>query len=194
MGKINYGSDYEYAGTRLRETLLVIDGRPQWCTDVLSNGMVCSMDPISGMDFDNVHLEDIDLTPPKMGFVNTETTCRWSCRLPARHYKQGLTEKNTFLEGGLSGIGLNSNPMYAMLRGQYPSMLDALDFIVNGEAKSQAFSRSMGLVKQVNGAVVSYRSTKVATIALGKDPKDFELKFLEEYNFLEDDFEELIAC
>lgn len=151
MTKINYGDELEYADSRIRGSVLkVMDEERIVQVGQLNyddNAFECS-DVISG-EYLRLSLQELDMTPLKLGFVNCPTYCSYTSRMPSRHYKQGLTPNTLFRHpakgGGYGGINFNSQSVARCALGIFPSLINCTERVTCGEVKSSAFSRNFAV-------------------------------------------------
>ena len=88
-----YGDDWEYAESRLIETLVTHNGRPVFVYRIMPDLIASVKDIIDG-EMRHVPAVELDLTPVKLGYCNYNKKAYHACRIPARRYKQGLRLEN----------------------------------------------------------------------------------------------------
>lgn len=96
-----YGSDYGYAGTRIQNTIVRLkkDGSPVYVLSVGPTG-VCLVCHIEVQDWTqenaiSVHLDELNMSPVRMGYINTAGEATYAMRIPMRRdWKQGLRQEN----------------------------------------------------------------------------------------------------
>lgn len=87
-----YGDDYQYALSRLEGTVVTHAGVPVIVLGINGRGQA-HLAPLKtelGPLF--VDAKEIDCTPVQLGYVNYEGTSIFCSRVPARRYRQGLSE------------------------------------------------------------------------------------------------------
>jgi hypothetical protein len=151
-----YGKDFQYASTRIENTIVRISetGEPVYvCAVDNAGGMctVCNLTEMQGMrvDFGKtslVSLDDLNVRPVKLGYVNFNAEAFYLERMPIRHgpNNQGLNVENCVS----SGPGLYNFPMKEFIRcikGEYPDFKNAVEKSAtkkrNGQSKTIAFDR-----------------------------------------------------
>lgn len=172
-----YGKDYNYAGTRLAESIvrLASNGEPVYVHFIENNGntQVTIM-----KDGENkfVHCDDLDCSPIRLGYVNHNNGASYIQRMPMRRdWKQGARNNNCVS----SNIRLNGIP-YEQLRktvlGEYPTFIQAAT--TNRRcafARHWATHRKVLLYKEQEvGSIETINGNKVPIL------KD-EFKHLQEY-------------
>lgn len=142
MGKISYDGDNEYASTRLRQTIALLDGVPVYIRDVHSDGTV-EYSGITGDGHWETTVSALDIDPFPLGYVNKGRDCHYSMRKPARYYKQGLNGSNFFCSSGF--LSVHSKPVERTIMGIYPKQSECFERVYCGEYNSSAFSREFGV-------------------------------------------------
>lgn len=101
-----YGKDYPYAQSRIQGTVvrLLKNGEPVYVVYVNAYGS-CGVTPIEEDwgDHDKtvvVHVDDLDLHPVPLGYVNCAGEATYLMRIPMRRdWKQGLRQENCWSSG-----------------------------------------------------------------------------------------------
>lgn len=138
-----YGNDYAYAETRIQGTILRVakGGEPVYVHHVLPNGhcLVVHID----QDFNDpgnviqVNLDDLDLRPVPLGYVNCAGDATYLMRIPLRRdWKQGLRRENCWS----SGRSLGDIPMKDVkncIMGRYPSFRKAVKDVRVGVSRGR---------------------------------------------------------
>lgn len=122
----HYNNDAGYAESRIKGTIVTHEGQPVKVSGVTGGDggsePVAVVHDLKGENKFMVNLSDLDLCPPKLGFVNYEATTSYVCRKPMRRdYKQGLRNQNLTTE---FGYNIQSIPDYALLStivGDFPT-------------------------------------------------------------------------
>lgn len=147
---VDYQSEFHYAGTRIRGTIVRdSEGYPVYVDSVNDeNGVVYIKYPKGHGSWGKgkeVHLSSLNLEPMPLGYVNLSRGTVWASRVPARHYKQGLNSTN-FTSFGRNSMDVFSGRIIQAVLNKYPSLLDCLDTLMNDAGvKSKAFSRDFAL-------------------------------------------------
>lgn len=138
-----YGKDYPYAQTRIQGTVLRIfkSGEPVYVYHVDAAGN-CHVIPIEKdwNDMANaviVHVDDLDMHPVPLGYVNCAGEATYLMRIPMRRdWKQGLRQENCFS----SGRRFSQIPMKDVKQciiNKYPSFERALKDVNTGVSKGK---------------------------------------------------------
>ncbi len=135
-----YQDDPEYASSRLKNTIVFKDKEPIYITAIGGAGEVryYNLGSHSRREFLTT-LQQIDLTPNPLGYVNTEWKAHYLRRWPYRQFKQGLTWDS------IKKADLKGPDLARCLKNIYPSVTACVDEIYNREVFSRAFSRKMCL-------------------------------------------------
>lgn len=188
---IMYGRDFAYAATRLARTIVRIakTNEPVVVMGVSSTNGDCTISDLESartgeFNFQHIPLDDLDVTPVKLGYVNVSGDAIYLQRAPVRHGpgNQGLCQRNCLS----SGPGLFEFPTDALrlcIMGRYPSYSKALAASKikkrNGKEKTIAFNRHWAIRA---GKELLYKNKEVAGSIVNGKPVLFEkFKYLEEY-------------
>lgn len=126
-----YGNDAGYAGTRLDQTVVRLkNGTPVFIHRVggVKNVYYCKLSKYNGDRdrWDKCKLDDLDLTPVKLGYVNLEGFDAGYCvRVPKRNdWRQGMRRANIkFLTGMLREVSYRE--FNDTIIGKYPSFKES---------------------------------------------------------------------
>lgn len=181
---ISYGEDYAYADNRLRNTLVSYKGYPFFIEAVMRDGTVVGQ-VVGTKQFtgETFHLNDFDLTPLPLGYVNKGDRAIYFERMPSRFYRQGLTRDTLYTKGQNRREGFMVNELACTIRGLYPKFEDCIDVVANNECLSWAFSRKFAIGKlkpSANKINVSYRGNIVGVVNDGGPKLDNKYSFLNE--------------
>ena len=163
-----YGDDYEYANTRLAETIVRLGENPVFIHAV-GIGMRVVYSLLSQIDEAEpkaVDLAELDLSPVKLGYINVRGGCDYLTRYPMRRdWRQGLRRGNFGAIGGvLDPMRINYKDLDKCIRGEYPTFAKVL------AAKSSAAWHREWAIKKLPGEapVLWYKGQKeVGTIEDG---------------------------
>lgn len=160
-----YGDDYEYANTRLAETIVRLGEDPVFIHAVEKGMkvMYSRLDQMDEFDPQAIELAELDLHPVKLGYINVRGGCDYLTRYPMRRdWRQGLRRGNFGAIGGvLDPMRISYKDLDKCIRGQYPSFARVL------AAKSSAAWHREWAVKKLPGEapVLWYKGQKeVGTI------------------------------
>lgn len=92
-----YGTDYRYAATRLNETIVRRNNQPVLVRNVSGDGMVDYYNILDG-ERGSCRLEDLDVRPMPLGYVNKAKKAYYMTRVPKRSdWRQGVRANNVML-------------------------------------------------------------------------------------------------
>lgn len=168
-----YGTDYAYAQTRIQGTIVrLLDGTPVYVLSV-GNGPCSVLDIRHGLrNFDeavNVDLDDLDLRPVNLGYVNdpvdghTSINAEYYIRIPKRRdWKQGLRGENCKGSGhGWRHLSMKS--LRKTILGDFPSFNQAL-----AKAKKHGIIVAWHRHWATDGHTVYYRNNESVGSVEGK--------------------------
>lgn len=165
-----YGDNVEYARTRLLGTIVTYKGEPVNITAVVNDrkGVTCSY--VSFEEEGVCPVDNLDLTPLKLGFVNTPYGTGFLSRMPKRHdWRQGLRDQNCNVYGDVpKRMLMELKSLRLTTKNIFPSIEEAI-------AKCTAFSRNFAVMK---GGNLMYKNEVVGGVERGA------LKFLPQYQYL----------
>lgn len=166
-----YKDDPEYAGKRLNNTLVRLkDGRPFMVLKVIASptngewGVMGDVLPAGGRIW--VDLDDLDLTPVPLGFVNTSEGMVFTCRKPMRKdWKQGLSLNSLVTYGHIDASNFNLSILVQTILKEYPTFTKAIS--LTDTRGSAAFSRDFGVSKKNGDTTLVYRKYAVGDVKGG---------------------------
>jgi hypothetical protein len=191
---IDYSTDLSYANNRLTETVVLHKDKPVWVSNVdIDSGIVFCVALPSNNRFE-VDLQELDLTPIELGFVNEQYNCYYLQRVPSRQWRQGLRASQiTSVTGSyIRQYSITTSSGFVnMVLGKYPSPEECLESFINEEASSKAFSKHFGFSRsgrKDKSLDLMFRGVRVGIAKIGTsriitelDKKFFYLdEFLEE--------------
>lgn len=190
MSSPNYGEDYSYASTRLRDTVVLdLDGAPLYISDITQEGGIVGgylgdlSYCIPPIDHLNLHLDDVDTSPFKLGYINQGGRAQFAERTPTRYYKQGMNRNNVHSDANIYGAGVRKT-----IVGEYPSLSECMELVSCGEKLSWAFSRNF-CVSGGEELNLLFRDEVVGKcLVLGE--RDVIPQLSEEFNFLSEMLQE----
>lgn len=190
MSLVDYKKDYEYAGTRLRGTMVVSKGRVIIINNVDPFGLCEVTELLSAKNY-AVPLQEIDLSPVKLGYVNHKRDAIYTMRAPARYYKQGLT--GNVLKTKHKNIQWMSSNLVKTILGIFPTPLMAAESVHNNESIAMAFSRTFAFSSPKKASLdLDYKGKKVGTSTWNEDAKSLNYNLHDEYEFLRESLEEAL--
>lgn len=137
-----YGKDYEYANSRLVETIVRRAGVPIFVVSV-NRGMVVyyyNLDEMDG-DLKTCDIDELDLHPVPLGYCNFNKYATYLSRIPMRRdWRQGLRKGNFTSQGaGYPGERIPYEALSQVIIGDYPAYKACLDAVL--KVKSMAWAR-----------------------------------------------------
>lgn len=187
MHELDYGSDWEYASSRIRDTVIRDkSGNPIY---------VYSVGP-SGIEGDNylcptksvaLPWDKLDYSPAPLGYVNQGRKTFYAGRIPTRHYKQGLNSTNfrSFsLDGGYTQY--NSPHTFACIKGLYPKLPEAVESVLTHEVFSCGFSRHFALRHEGNDLIIFHREVLVGKASWNMEACELNYVLDTNYKYLEE--------
>jgi hypothetical protein len=195
MSEVHYGMDYNYAYSRLKNSIVRLKNEPVTVINLdLATGEVVYSGLGKKGNYKAAPLEEFDLSPIPLGYVNLHQQCTLVSRRPERYYKQGLTTST--YQSSPFPCTLHSKEFYNTVIGRYPKPIDCLEKIVCGEATTQAFSRCFafvdnGLTKESTVGLV-FRRVLVGKAIWNPAGKNINYQLEEQYQYLQEMLEEAI--
>lgn len=142
---VSYSSDYNYANAKLAGSLVRFGLTPVIVNEVDVDDGEVSFSYIGG-NHNHCHLDQLDLEPVPLGYVNHPQGCSYACRIPARHWRQGLRDGLINVKGRTAiRVSITSRALVNTILGVYPSLSSCFDALANGEATERAFSRDFAI-------------------------------------------------
>lgn len=143
----------EYAGTRLIETIILYQGRPVKVSNCLQQAAkkiwVAAIDIENGATVQD-YLDNFDMNPPPLGYVNTDKNCTYMTRMPMRKdWKQGLRKNNIISHTGYAP-DIAMKYIAKTIMGIFPSLHEVIAKIhklnaLGGYKGSLAFDRNFAI-------------------------------------------------
>ncbi|MNX61467.1 hypothetical protein D3C86_924010 [compost metagenome] len=177
-----YGTDHDYANSRLVETIVRLESEPVYVWGVRV-GMKVDYSTLTEMDaMKRCDLEELNLKPVPLGYCNYNKYACYLTRMPMRRdWRQGLRRGNFT---SLSGADANRIPYEALrqcILGEYPTFEAALE--ASKKVKSIAWHRHWAVDN--NGQILHKGGQRpVGTVTNGK------IVLLSKYQYLKEALEE----
>lgn len=196
---------------RLEHTIVLYDNSPVYITNIATpRGTADDEDSIARVYFYELPLirgEDkeirkylsskkFDLSPFKMGYMNTDRGVCYVSRTPIRQNRQGLCAGNTKI---VDHMGLNCNFMnfnslikeqgfVDMVLGKYPSFKQATEIMENTGVESVAISNNVAfyLDKDLDALILLHKNIRCGIALRG----DKGIRLSRKYHFLKQEIEE----
>lgn len=151
-----YGEDWEYADSRLSDTVVCHNGRPFYVHRILQGMVALGIDLVHNKDA-SVPAIELELTPVKLGYCNFNRKAYYVCRIPSRRYKQGLRKDNMSCRA-LSGAParLEYSQLTNTIIGVFPDFQKCVANVAN--LHSMAWHRDWAMDK---AGCVYYRGTDI---------------------------------
>lgn len=179
-----YGNDYDYANSRLEGTIVRLEGKPVFITNV-TRGMKANVSYLTSIDdLFKVDVDDLDLKPVPLGYCNKDGTTTYLMRMPMRKdWRQGTRIANMCSRGHFRPYHLRYSDLEPVITGKYPTLKQALEFVLKKAGSSMAWSREWAVGF---GNVLYYKSEPVGSIVEGKPTLE------ETNNYLSQSLEEVL--
>lgn len=180
---IKYGNEIEYAREKLYGSVVAWGNTLVYVHEINSDGY-CYITDLMGKEYTSVPLDDLNMEPITLGYVNLGRMAPYVSRMPARYYRQGLRSQTTVARceiGGGGGLKFGKELLLSY-RGIYPSLDKCVEYLYNQEKLSCAFSRIFGVRKYKEAIQLEYKSRKVGVVNCKTDEVILDNKYL----FLED--------
>lgn len=190
----HYDKNFEYLQSRLGNTVIRDKwGQPIYIRSISGKGKADVYYLLSGKT-NILPVEDLDVSPPSLGYVNYHKICSYCQRKPHRYYKQGLSASNLAFNN--KSCSIDSVYLGKTIINIYPSVDECAELIVNGEADSRSFSRDYALENHTpsikkNLIPFVYRDKKVGVYNFQDGVNKLELD--DKFKFLKEDLEEALA-
>lgn len=122
----NY-DNVNYANERLVGTICMVNKQ---ATNILAiKAKTVAHTPLrTGVQMNN-KIEELDITPPTLGYINYNNIATYATRMPVRKYKQGLVLPYIHLLNGWAMREIPSINLADMLEDSYPSYQDTIDVL-----------------------------------------------------------------
>lgn len=135
-----YGDDYNYAHSRLQETIVRIGANPIYVYSV-SPGMMVQYAELEDLDAKKVcYVKDLDLKPVPLGYCNYNKYACYLSRMPMRRdWRQGLRRGNFISSGAVHADRIPYSALKKTILGEYPKFIKALESV--GKVNTIAWHR-----------------------------------------------------
>lgn len=138
----------DYAASRLVGTLVrYADTNDLALVADINDEFICSLQKLNG-DSDHVHIERLNLKPPRLGYINRNNDCLYLTRVPKRQdWKQGLRYENMLIvnDHNSQSSQYRYSDMVEMVKGNYPSISECFKKVSSGKRIAMAFDYDFGL-------------------------------------------------
>lgn len=186
---LSYGKDYQYAAQRLNQSVVMKDGLPVFIHNIDGKGLVVY--EICGYHTGKqiARLEDFDLTPLQLGYINTDNKALYLQRIPHRKYRQGLAQQNLYCVG--NKISVFDRALVNLVGNRYPKVSFILEELFNENIKSRAFSKkwAIGRGRDRDFYNLLYKDRLSGTVSV----KDESFKLTDSHKFLKESLEEVLV-
>lgn len=188
---LTYGNDYQYASSRLKDSVVMCDGKPIYVQEISGKGLVTATN-LSNGKMETFLLDDIDLTPIQLGYINSKDRACFGYRYPSRTYKQGLTKYNFGAHNFYETY--HSKSVVRTILNIYPSLEDCLEQAINHEIDSIAFSRdfAVGFAEEDLKCPLFYRDVRVGYISWNNKGNNCNYELHNRFEFLQEVLEKAI--
>lgn len=123
-----YSDDYEYANSRLAETIVRLGKEPIFVFSVRS-GMTVQYAPLSDLtDVKICHIDELNLQPVPLGYCNYNKHASYLTRMPMRRdWRQGLRRGNFCSLNAVNADRIPYESLRQAIIGDFPSLAAALE-------------------------------------------------------------------
>lgn len=156
-----YGDDWKYAASRLDGTIVTHEGHAVYVEQV-GQKMIAKIIgvralEVGGEDYRRVKVNDLDLTPVKLGFCNFDNRVNYLARMPMRRdWRQGLRRGNFVSMCGHVAERIPYTKLADVIEGIYPTFEEVVKQLkVN---HSMAWCREWGLLGTKGDAMLLYKN------------------------------------
>ncbi len=166
--------EISYAQTRLQGTIVRLGKRPVSVIEISSTGLT-AISYLEDNKTDSCKLNDLNIDPVPLGYVNTNKNSFYAVRMPMRNdWKQGLREINLRSSEGMKILNAVNWKMVARtIEGEFTPFKGCLNMTTKGEAEKQAFSRNFCLVRNTEDSetpFLYFKGVKNVGLVLNKKP------------------------
>lgn len=125
-----YGTDYEYANSRLTETIVRLKGEPVFIHRI-GPGMVAHYNLLEGDgEVHSCMTEELDLRPVPLGYCNYNKHACYLSRIPMRRdWRQGLRRGNFISLSGAAAERIPYEALKKVILGDYPTFAAATEAV-----------------------------------------------------------------
>lgn len=167
-----YGEDYQYAASRLDGTVVRHNNMPVVVHGIRRDGMA-TLIPLGDANHYVAEARELDCTPVPLGYVNSHGSAIYCQRVPARRYRQGLSEVTLCCtkNGGARVDPLPVRELKDCILNNYPPYEDAVKSLI-AVAWHRDWASSM--------SKLFYKGFNVGAIVDGLPVLEREYTYLEE--------------
>lgn len=135
-----YGKDYEYANSRLIDTIVRLESEPIHVNQVRRDGKVEYYTLADRGEIKTCDLEDLNLKPVPLGYCNYGKMATYLTRMPMRRdWRQGLRRENMTSISGMNSNKIPIHQLHHCIVGDFPTLAGALGAL--GKVSSIAWHR-----------------------------------------------------
>lgn len=140
--------DYpDYAASRLVGTFV----RVKATNDIVivtnvNDNFVCRVETLEG-DVLDIHIDHLNLKPPRLGYINRNNDCIYVVRMPKRQdWKQGSRYENltAINDHGSASTRFQYRDLVEMIKGSFPSVKECFKRVSTGKRTAMAFDYDFG--------------------------------------------------
>jgi hypothetical protein len=178
-----YSDDYEYASSRLSETIVRKGNEPVYIYGV-SPGMKVTYQVIDkpGEDPGVCDIDELDLKPVPLGYCNFNKNASYLTRIPMRRdWRQGLRQGNYMSLNGVDARKIPNTALAKVIKGEYPTFKDCLELVK--KLNSVAWHRHWAIS---NAGGLFHKGSAVPVCVI----LDGELKLSTKYQYLSEALKE----
>ena len=121
---------------------------------------------------------NFDFSSAPLGYINHGSKAIFSCRIPHRKYKQGVSVQNITVDSGSARDVFPSDGLYSCVKNEYPSFDEAVATLRKG--RSIAFHRWWMVKQALEGIHLYHRGNRVGEVVNGRPVLLKTKRFLKE--------------
>ena len=147
--------DRDYAESRLTGTLVRWNGKAV-AVCCVRDDMSCEVKDVLQGTYSEVHIDDLDLQSPPLGFVNIDRGVQYLVRRPMRaDWRQGV-RTNSVINQLTRGSRPTTDLIAECINGSYPKKSIALRRLREG-VRGVAISREFSLTRKGSRTIINYK-------------------------------------
>jgi hypothetical protein len=148
--------DRDYAYSRLVNTLVRHNGEAVLVREVLGD-LDCIVERLDTKNIHTVHLDDLELKSPPLGFVNFEGQCYYLTRKPMRNdWRQGVRRNSVSAIRNGREMSIPIQAISKCVDGKFPTRSSALASLRKG-VREVAISRDYSLTRVGSSTIINYK-------------------------------------
>lgn len=184
---VKYINDWEYASEKLCGSDVFYNGEFCYVKNIDPDEIVTLWSYVTEK-YLKIPLSDLDLEPPKLGYVNLDYESSYISRVPKKYWKQGQN-KNTILAGSKHVGNNHYQKILLNFSKPFPSLEQCVEVVYNEEAISRAFHRNFCVMGLDDNQHLFYKNYRVGLV----NPKNLDLQLSGKALVLKEVLEECLS-